>query len=100
MIIYLIIFLITIALEIIILGVNLSKFSNYWINCPFTINEPFSNYHYKRRCELYNINDNSRYKYQYICSYNSYQDFRYEYILYYIYNKPYYIKEEKKITKI
>ena len=67
MITYLTIFLITIALEIIILGVNLSKFSNYWINCPFTINESFSNYHYKRRCELYNINENSRYKYQYIC---------------------------------
>ena len=30
----------------------------------------------KRRCELYNINLNSRYKYQYICSYNASEDFQ------------------------
>ena len=87
-------FLIMIISEIIILGENLYNFSNYWINCPFTINESFSNYHYKRRCELYGINYNSRYKYQYICSYNSFKDFKHVYLLYYINNKPYFIIEE------
>ena len=31
--------------------------------------------------------------------YNSYQDFRYEYIVYYINYEPYFIKQEKKIRK-
>ena len=30
----------------------------------------------KRRCELYNIYNNSRYKYQYICSYDATEDFK------------------------
>jgi len=91
------IFLIMIISEITILGVNLFYFSNYWANCPFSINEPNSNYHYKRRCELYGINTNSRYRYQYICSYNSFKDFSYEYILLYRNYKPYYylVKEYK-----
>ena len=29
-----------------------------------------------KRCELYNIYNNSRYKYQYICSYNPYDDLK------------------------
>ena len=91
------IYLIMIISEIIILGVNLYNFSNYWANCPFTINEPNSNYHYKRRCELYGINTNSRYRYQYICSYNSFKDFSYVYVLLYRNYKPYYylVKEYK-----
>ena len=91
------IYLIMIISEITILGVNLYNFSNYWANCPFTINEPNSNYHYKRRCELYGINTNSRYRYQYICSYNSFKDFSYVYVLLYRNYKPYYylVKEYK-----
>jgi hypothetical protein len=34
------------------------------------------NKHYKKRCELYNINKNSRYSYQYICSYDSSKEFK------------------------
>ena len=93
-ILYLIIFIILILFEIIVLGVNLSKFSNYWKNCPFTINEPYENLHYKRRCELYNINNNSRYKYQYICSYNAYKDFTYVIKSYILNGKLYFYKEE------
>jgi hypothetical protein len=32
--------------------------------------------HLKRRCEFYNLNSNSRYSYQYICSYNPKDDFK------------------------
>ena len=99
MITFLTIFLVVIILEIIILGINLGKFSKYWINCPFTIDDPYEKLHYKRRCELYNINSNSRYRYQYICSYDSYKDFRYEYNYYYINKQVYYVKEDKKIKK-
>ena len=52
--------------------------SKYWKDCPFTINEDY-NLHFKRRCQLYNINDNSRFANQYICSYNPYKDFKYKY---------------------
>ena len=50
----------------------------FWIDCPFTITSDY-NLHYKRRCELYDINYNSRYLNQYICSYDPYEDFEYEY---------------------
>ena len=97
---FLTIFLVMIALEIIILGINLSKVSDYWINCPFTITDPYEKLHYKRRCELYNINRNSRYKYQYICSYDNQKDFKYEYICYYNLNsKLVCVKEEKRIKQ-
>ena len=91
---FLSIYFILIISEITILGLNLYDFSNYWANCPFTINEPYSNYHYKRRCELYGINSNSRYRYQYICSYNSFKDFGYLYIVLYKKYKPYYFVEK------
>ena len=50
----------------------------FWINCLFTITGDY-NLHNKRRCELYNINYNSRYLNQYICSYDPYEDFEYVY---------------------
>ena len=53
-------------------------FQKYLETCPFTLSSDiFSNntsYYEKRRCELYNIYENSRYKYQYICSYNASKD--------------------------
>ena len=59
---------------------NENNYEKYIINCPFTFNlnmTTFNESKYgKRRCELYNINLNSRYKYQYICSYNASQDFQ------------------------
>ena len=49
-------------------------------NCPFTLSQELTKYNEtlygKRRCELYNINKNSRYKYQYICSYNASKGFK------------------------
>ena len=55
---------------------------SYSINCPFTlISDLYSNnssYIGEKRCELYNIYNNSRYKYQYICSYNPYDDLKNE----------------------
>ena len=54
-------------------------FQNYLKNCPFTLSSDIflnnTSYYEKRRCELYNIYANSRYKYQYICSYNASKDF-------------------------
>ena len=53
---------------------------NYLRECPFTIKSNLDknkvSYNEKRRCELYNIYTNSRYKYQYICSYDAYEDFK------------------------
>ena len=58
---------------------NESNYNKYLKNCPFTFNSNITNFNEsiygKRRCELYNINLNSRYKYQYICSYDASQDF-------------------------
>ena len=66
-------------MEILVIGINMSKYYEYWKNCPFTITDPYENLHHKRRCELYNINNNSRFQYQYICSYDPTEDFKYEY---------------------
>ena len=53
--------------------------SNYLQECPFLFKSeliPHKILDYeKRRCELYNIYNNSRYKYQYICSYDVAKDF-------------------------
>ena len=61
---------------LIILSVNLGKFIKYWKYCPYLITDFDYNLHFERRCELYNINNNSRYLYQYICSYDSSKDFK------------------------
>ena len=67
----------------------------YKINCPFSIADELSE-HYKKRCELYNINNNSRYLNQYICSYDPTKDFRYETVSY---GKYYYQNKDKRIEK-
>ncbi len=58
---------------------NKSDYGNYIKNCPFTFDSDLISFnesiYEKRRCELYNINMNSRYKYQYICSYNASENF-------------------------
>ena len=48
----------------------------YWKYCPYLITDLDYNLHFERRCELYNINNNSRYSYQYICSYDSSKNFK------------------------
>ena len=84
-----IIFLLLSIFEFIIMCINISKYVNYWKNCSYTISDLDYSLHYSRRCELYNINNNSRYSYQYICSYDSSKDFE---------NKE--LKEEKKPEKV
>ena len=70
------IFLLFTFFELILIVVNSSKFAIFWRNCPFIISDLDYNLHLNRRCELYNINNNSRYSYQYICSYDSSKDFK------------------------
>ena len=52
----------------------------YHKNCPFNLDSELLLYkdsvYENRICELYNIYNNSRYKYQYICSYNASDDFK------------------------
>ena len=66
-------------LEIFTLSFNLGIYeTNFLKNCPYLLNKLDYNFHLERRCELYNINNNSRYSYQYICSYDSSKDFLYK----------------------
>ena len=61
-------------------NLNINNYEKYIKNCPFTFNSDLiffnESIYEKRRCELYNINLNSRYKYQYICSYNASENFK------------------------
>jgi len=63
-------------------GFNSINYGSYIKNCPFTFNTNITTFNKsiygKRICELYNINNNSRYKYQYICSYNASENFKYD----------------------
>ena len=64
----------------IIIFLNERNYQKYIKNCPFTFNIDLLSFNESiygnRICELYNINTNSRYKYQYICSYNAFEDFK------------------------
>ena len=71
-----IIFALLNIMRFILLTVNSYKATNFWSNCPYLMSDLDYNKHYKKRCELYNINNNSRYSYQYICSYDSSKDFK------------------------
>ena len=64
-------------IEFIALSVNISNYRKYLVQCPFTLNELNYTKYSERRCDLYNINSNSRYSYQYICSYKSSKEFKY-----------------------
>ena len=72
---------ITIVSQLLI-NYNDYKYSAYIDYCPFTLTSDLysnnSSYFETKRCELYNIYNNSRYKYQYICSYNPYDDLKNE----------------------
>ena len=72
------IFLIVSFCLYIVFSTNHEKYSKYLKNCPYTISDLDLNLHLERRCDLYNVNNNSRYSYQYICSYNSSKDFKYQ----------------------
>ena len=77
-IIFLLFYLVLIFCENFILDINDGKYRKYLKICPYTISDLDLNLHLRRRCDLYNINNNSRYSYQYICSYNSALEFRYK----------------------
>ena len=59
----------------IILFTNLVRFEKFLKNCPFYLDKLDYDLNFDRRCEIYDINYNSRYSYQYICSYDSSIDF-------------------------
>jgi len=59
----------------IIYFINLLRFDKFIRNCPFYLDKLDYSLNFDRRCELYNINYNSRYSYQYICSYDSSKEF-------------------------
>ena len=59
----------------IIFSINFFRFDEFIINCPFYLDKLEYSLNFERRCELYNINYNSRYSYQYICSYYSSLEF-------------------------
>jgi hypothetical protein len=61
---------------VIIATKNFVNFKSLRNNCPYIIKDLDYNLHIKKRCELYDINYNSRYAYQYICSYDSSKDFK------------------------
>ena len=56
--------------EPIVFLLNYSSYIRYQKICAFTLGDMDIKLHLKKRCDLYNINTNSRYSYQYICSYN------------------------------
>lgn len=76
-------------LELVIISINFKKYKEYWKNCPFVISDLEYKKHIRRRCELYNINSNNRYSYQYICSYDSSKDF-----------KKFFLEQNNKYNKI
>ena len=59
----------------IILFINLGRFEKFIKNCPFYLDKLDYGLYFDRRCELYDTNYNSRYSYQFICSYDSSKDF-------------------------
>ncbi len=64
------------SIEIISLSINIGIYESQFLkNCPYLLTGLHYNLNVERRCELYNINNNSRYLYQYICSYDSSKDF-------------------------
>jgi len=46
------------------------EYIGYKILCPFTLDKLDYKLHFKRRCQLYNIDKENYYPFQYICSYN------------------------------
>ena len=71
------VFLIFFMIEFITFSVNISNYKKYLKQCPFALKKINYNMHLNKRCELYNINNYSRYTYQYICSYDASKDFIY-----------------------
>ena len=74
---FLIIVLLTTAIflmKVLITQINYNKIEYFYKNCPFFLNAPIE-FLYEKRCIFYNTNENSRFSYQYICSYDASKDF-------------------------
>lgn len=56
---------------LIILSINVDYYRKYLKQCPYLLNKLYYGMNLKRRCELFKINRNSNYAFQYICSYDS-----------------------------
>ena len=69
------IFLLLILFFYAIIFINIIRFSKFIINCPFYLDKLDYALDFDRRCELYETNYNSRFSYQYICSYDSSKEF-------------------------
>jgi hypothetical protein len=57
------------------LFINSIDFQKFMRNCPFYLDKLDYSLNFDRRCDLYDTNYNSRYTYQYICSYDSSKEF-------------------------
>ena len=57
-----------------LITMNFLDYQAFLPNCPYIIKDLEYDLHVKKRCELYNIYNNSRYSYQYICSFDSSKD--------------------------
>ena len=68
------------------ISVLYSQFPGYYytyrMSCPFLKNNGDNKLHLEKRCDLYNINNNNSFPYQYICSYNV-EDIRVSYFIKY-----------------
>ena len=82
--------------QLVVLSFFLGYVDYYQVNCPFILTDDFSE-HYKKRCQLYNKNMNSRYSNQYICTYDPTNDFKYKYVRS---GRSRYIKEKRIREKI
>ena len=56
--------------ECLVYAINISYYEKYKKICPFTLSDINLDLHPIKKCLLYNINHNSRYSFQYICSYD------------------------------
>ena len=66
------------ALGLIILSINIDYYRTYLKQCPYLLNRLYYNMNLERRCEIFKISRNSRYAFQYICSYDSSKEFKYK----------------------
>ena len=70
------VFIIILFIECLAYTINILYYEKYRKICPFTLEGIDFKNHLSRRCELYNINSNSRYSFQYICTYNPSDEFK------------------------
>ena len=95
---YTILFFLFSFIEFIVLSVNISYYDQYLKVCPFSLSNLTYGSKLERRCEFYNNNTNSRFQFQYICSYDPSKDFKFNFT-YEIYPDQAICIEAKKINE-